>query len=291
MKANEINIRDPFILLDGGKYYLYGTRGKTAYGERPDGLKVGGGFDVFIADELDGDWSGPFEVFNSDEYKLNRGNNWASEVHKYKGAYYMFATFKQENELRGTYILRSDRPDGHFVPHSEGAITPHDWHSLDGTLYISPDGTPYMVFCHEWVQIGFGTIEAVKLSEDLKRPIGEPFTIVDSKKASWITGKDTTMVTDGPYFYRDSSGRLLMIWSSFFRAYVTKVMISDNGDITGPWSEADGFLFDADGGHGMIFRDKSGALTLSLHSPNSGGSERPVFIHIAEDAKKGLIKL
>ena len=25
MKLNEINIRDPFVLVDGGTYYMYGT--------------------------------------------------------------------------------------------------------------------------------------------------------------------------------------------------------------------------------------------------------------------------
>ena len=29
MKTNEINIRDPFVLVHEGKYYLYGTRGET----------------------------------------------------------------------------------------------------------------------------------------------------------------------------------------------------------------------------------------------------------------------
>ena len=29
MKTTEINIRDPYILVHGGKYYLYGTRSAT----------------------------------------------------------------------------------------------------------------------------------------------------------------------------------------------------------------------------------------------------------------------
>lgn len=29
MKRTEINIRDPFVLVHEGKYYLYGTRGAT----------------------------------------------------------------------------------------------------------------------------------------------------------------------------------------------------------------------------------------------------------------------
>lgn len=32
MKTAEINIRDPFVLLYGETYYLYGTRGATCWG-------------------------------------------------------------------------------------------------------------------------------------------------------------------------------------------------------------------------------------------------------------------
>ena len=32
MRLQNINIRDPFILLHDGTYYLYGTRARTAWG-------------------------------------------------------------------------------------------------------------------------------------------------------------------------------------------------------------------------------------------------------------------
>ena len=31
VKLSDINIRDPFILPDGGRYYMYGTRGREAW--------------------------------------------------------------------------------------------------------------------------------------------------------------------------------------------------------------------------------------------------------------------
>ncbi len=34
------------------------------------------------------------------------------------------------------YGIKADKPDGKFTVHSEGTITPPDWESLDGTLYI-----------------------------------------------------------------------------------------------------------------------------------------------------------
>ena len=104
MKLEDINIRDPFVLNDGGVYYLYGTRAKDF------GCHTGG-FDVYTSTDLV-NWSEPKECFNSAEYGLNREVNWAPEVHKYKGEYYMLATFTQENGLRGSYVLKAENPLG-----------------------------------------------------------------------------------------------------------------------------------------------------------------------------------
>lgn len=41
---------------------------------------------------------------------------------------------------RGTQILRADKPEGPFVPLSDGPVTPADWECLDGTLYVAADG-------------------------------------------------------------------------------------------------------------------------------------------------------
>jgi beta-xylosidase len=114
MKINEINIRDPFVLFENGKYYMYGTRGKN-FGQKT------GGFDVYVSTDLE-NWSEPIECFNSEKYNMNSNVNWAPEVHKYKDAYYMFATFTKPNGLRGTYILKSDTPLGEFKPHSKSAV-------------------------------------------------------------------------------------------------------------------------------------------------------------------------
>ena len=111
MKLEDINIRDPFVLNDGGVYYLYGTRAKDF------GCHTGG-FDVYTSTDLV-NWSEPKECFNSAEYGLNREVNWAPEVHKYKGEYYMLATFTQENGMRGSYVLKAENPLGPFDPYSD----------------------------------------------------------------------------------------------------------------------------------------------------------------------------
>lgn len=280
MKTSEIHIRDPFVLTEGGKYYMYGTRGVGAWANEP-GHDFG--FDVYVSEDLE-NWSDPICVFAPDADFWGKYNFWAPEVHKYKGAFYMFASFKDNNVCRGTQILKSESPMGPFLPHSDGAVTPRDWECLDGTLHIEPNGTPYMVFCHEWLQVTDGEMCAIRLSDDLKTAIGEPILLFKASEPSWVPGGMKTFVTDGPFMYRTAAGRLIMMWSSCAKdGYCEALSYSDNGSIFGKWSHDDRLLFSKDGGHGMIFKKLDGKLAFTCHMPNKHPFERPHFTGISEE--------
>lgn len=130
MNLEKINIRDPFILIDEGKYYMYGTRALTCWTSAT-------GFDCYISEDLE-NWNGPYEVFHKPEDFWADLNCWAPEVHKYNGSYYMFATFKDSQSHGGTAILKADHPLGPFIPHSEKQITPKDWECIDGNALCKP---------------------------------------------------------------------------------------------------------------------------------------------------------
>ena len=276
MFLNEINLRDPFILADNGRYYLYGTRGSVKFGEAY-------GFDVYVSDNLE-NWSEPKEIFTASPDFWATENFWAPEVHKYRGKYYMLASFKSETACRGTQILVSDTPDGKFVPLTDKPITPDEWECLDGTLYIDKSGKPYMVFCHEWTQVKDGEMCAIALSDDLKTAVGKPFLLFRASEPLWAEKIKDNWVTDGPFMYRTGNGELLMIWSSGTnKAYVEAVSYSDNGEITGNWKHFDKLLFDENGGHGMIFKSFEGQKYFVYHYPNIPSEERPVLRKIREN--------
>lgn len=283
MNTNEINIRDPFILNVDGVYYMYGTRADNF------GKKVGG-FDVYISLDLEV-WSDPVECFNSVEQGLNTEVNWAPEVHRYKGKYYMFATFTQKNGLRGSYVLKADSPLGPFTKHSDDAVTPHEWECLDATLYISPDNTPYLVFCHEHTQIIDGTICYLQMSEDLTRPVSEAKLIFAGSSPYWADKKaeGEHYITDGPFLYRTQNNRLVMIWSTFVKhQYCQCIAKSDNDDITGNFEHLP-LLIDNDGGHGMIFKAED-KLMLTFHTPNKSGKEHPAFKELTDSGEDLKLK-
>lgn len=277
MKLKEINIRDPFILADGGMYYMYGTHN---WGNS-------NGFPLYVSYDLE-EWEGPAMAFCAPNNFWADSDFWAPEVHKYGGAYYMFASFKGETRKRGTQILKADSPKGPFLPISDGPITPENWSSLDGTFYVE-DGIPYMIFCHEWTQIKDGTVEAVRLTEDLSGAVGEPFTLWRASDALWkceITDKGG-YVTDGPFIIK-SGDKLGIIWSSFTKNaeidYVQAVSFSDNGRIRGNWKVSDNLIFKKDGGHGMVFRDLKCKEWIVLHRPNSpAGAEHPVLLEFSSE--------
>lgn len=283
MKCSDIHIRDPYVLVHEGNYYMYGSRAQNF-------AKKVGGFDVYVSTDLV-NWTEPVECFNSIAYDLNDGANWAPEVHRYKDHFYMLATFTQKDGLRGTYILKADSPMGPFVPHSEGAVTPKGWQCLDGTLYLDKKGKPYMVFCHEHVQILDGTVCYMPLTDDLKCAAGEAVTLFAASSVPWVEaykGGDH-YVTDGPFLHRMQNGELLMIWSSFIQnRYAQFVVKFDGGEIGMDFHHLPP-IFRDDGGHGMIFAGE-GQQYLTLHYPNTKGFERPRFFPIYETDNSIVIK-
>lgn len=284
MKCNKINIRDPFVLFENGKYYMYGTRAKN-FGKKTSG------FDVYVSTDLK-NWSEPVECFNSEGYGLNYEVNWAPEVHKYNGEYYMFATFtRQSNGLRGTFVLKSGSPVGPFVPHSKGVVTPKDWECLDGTLYINRDNKPYIVFCHEHTQIIDGTICYAPLSADLTHAMGEAVTMFKASSPYWADKQiaDEHRITDGPFMYRTKTDELLMLWSTFIKGKYAECIVRFTGGEIGMDFEHLEPILDNDGGHGMIF-EADDKLYLTFHSPNKKGHEKPCFIEIEDRGNTVSIK-
>lgn len=274
LKRSEIRIRDPFILTDTENkcYYMYGT---TALAD--NSIAAFDTFSVYKTNDLE-NFEEPKVVFNGSKHNFWADHDfWAPEVHKYNGKYYIFGSCKADGKCRATQIFVCDTPDGDFRPLTEAPITPADWECLDGTFWME-NGTPYIIFSHEWLQVKDGEIWAMPLNADLTAPSGEPFKLFS---ASQVDGVDAIhdgncYVTDAPFFYKED-GKLKMIWSSMYNGkYAVLGAESDNGLLSGNWKHT-GSMFDFDGGHAMIFYSLEGKRMLSLHAPNTNNKERAAF--------------
>lgn len=287
LKTPDIRVRDPFILADRKTktYYLYASISNRT---KEEGL----GVEVYTSKDLR-NWTRPKTVFKIPSDFWAKKWVWAPEVHKYKGKYYLFVTFTSSEHLddppakspaknwppylkRGTQILVSDTPEGPFKPFANKPMTPEEHMCLDGTLWVE-EGIPYMIYCHEWVEIQDGTVELLPLNKDLSAPEGQSTVLFKASDALWVRpvagGKG--YITDGCFLYRTKTGKLLMIWSSFReKGYAVGIAGSENGKIKGPWKQQPQLLFSNNGGHGMIFKTFGGDLVIALHQPNESPKER-----------------
>jgi Glycosyl hydrolases family 43 len=299
MASEQIRIRDPFILAEQetGTYYMYASSAN----------RKGSGYlgvEAYESKDLK-KWNLAGTVMEipegSDVFMV-----WAPEVHAYRGKYYLFVTLTHRKELpieqpaidrdwplmhiRGTYVYVADKPRGPFQKLKDGSHTPPDWMALDGTLHVE-DQAPYMVFCHEWVQTIDGTMDVVKLSDDLSDVEGAPQLLFQASDAPGAhQGDDVGKVTDGCFLYRSRvSGKLFMIWSTLIpgNGYCVFLTESESGSVVGPWTKHIP-VYRRNGGHGMLFESLDGRLLMALHQPNTRGKER-LHLFELEDTGDSLV--
>ena len=295
----DLAIRAPYVLpiQETKTYYLYATH------QDPETKRYG--VQIYKSQDLeswsegnvvfeipDGTWADPISLLS------------APEVHEYNGQYYLLATLSNPAKilesdksnrpdlfLRATGIFVSDSPDGPFTPLSDKPHTPEDWMSRDGTFWVE-DGQPWMVFCHDWLQVVDGTVELVPLAPDLSVPLAGPLTLFPASNAKWsrdmkVLAKknDKTQpsgrVSEGPFLHRTKDGKLLMLWSSFGDdGYACGYATSRSDKVTGPWIPAPEPIYSKSGGHGMVFEAFDGRTMLALHAPNDPDEARAQFLEI-----------
>ena len=285
--TEEIRVRDPFVVKEGDTYFLYVAK--------PWSSSTGTGVDVLVSPDLR-QWTQRKSVMTVAP-SLGCTKVWAPEVHRYRDKWYLLTTLTRRVECqkvepmpksgcelgriqpRGMWVYVADSPLGPFNPVTNRCLTPPGWMCLDGTLFVE-GGKPYMVFCHEWCQVGDGRMMLVELSEGLSSFAGEPkeLFVASSVGLDWH-------VTDGPCLYRSEvSKRLFMFWSNFGTdGYSVYIKESSSGSVKGPWVNC-GKLFGKDGGHGMVFKDVEGRLHFVLHQPNKpAGAERMKAFPLVDD--------
>lgn len=283
-KLADIPAHDPFVVADAatGTYYLYTGGSPRLHGMDRYGVLAYKSRDL-------ADWEGPYVVFAIPDgvWAHPQHGAWAPEVHAYNGRFYLFVTLHNNDlplegegnggyrlQWRGTAVAVADSPEGPFeLIDRKAPIPPMDHMTLDGTLYIDEAGCPWLVYCHEWVQTADGTIEAVRLREDLSGRTSEPVHLFSGSEAPWDNGdhpsdgSQSMYVTDGCQLYRTCGNKLIMLWSTYEAgSYVQTIARSVTGSLEGPWEQLEPLVRD-DSGHGMLFRTFEGAWMLILHSP------------------------
>ena len=270
MKREEIHIRDPFVFVENGAYYLLGTTGNDTW-ERGSDLVL------YVSRDLE-----RFEkkcVLVTDGSLSSYQNIWAPELHFYRGKYYLIVSVYRADLGRGSLIFVSDALDRAFTMLTGNYITPKDWGCLDATLFIYAN-TPYLCFSNEWVapitNDGDGSLYVCELTDDLTALLGKPKKIISGKYCGFSVevhhGGKSGYVAEGPFLYEED-GKIVLLWSTFTQnGYAVVKSVSSNG-VMGDYN-FEKLLYDHDGGHSMSFVDFQGKRNLTFHRPNRAYEER-----------------
>lgn len=269
MKREEIHIRDPFVYVENGKYYLLGTTGDDPWGKASD-------LTLYVSDDLENYDKVCTMVTDGslDEYT----NIWAPELHKYHDAYYLIVSALKDDIGRGSMIFSSKNLDGNFKMLTGEYVTPKGWGCLDATLFVYED-KPYLCFSNEWLTPingnGDGSLFIAKMSDDLKTLSENPVRIVSGRKSEFaveIGDKIKGVVAEGPFLYQEGKD-IVLLWSTYTE---TGYAIIKSVSKTGIYGEYvfDKILFDKDGGHCMRFTDLKGKNRITFHQPNKTPFER-----------------
>ena len=287
-KRSNLQIRDPYVVKYNDYYYMYNTKGPNT---------------VFYYKSKDlNNWEEcgtAVEIPKDDDFWAET-DVWATEVHEYNSKFYLFVSHLGKSKKRGTQVYVSKTPAGPFKPTKNGPITPFEQSCIDATLFIDDNETPYIVYSHDWPDCFdesknayVGEIWAAQVDKELLNIVGEPFMLFKSDES--IISKNTPdewdsegkhnkrFGSDGPFIQKMKNGKLYMTWSPYLNDnYVVLSVISESGDIKGPWVHSDTPLFDNNGGHAMFFDDFDGNRIMSIHAPEAYNLERAHFYRVTE---------
>ena len=289
--TDSIRLSDPFVFADKNTktYYMTGTGGMMW---KSKNLKT---------------WTGPYRVAQTDpnSWMGPRPMIWAAEIHKYNDKYYYFATFTNQQvhidtvannviDRRACHVLVSNTPDGPYTPMADSTYLPANIPTLDGTFWVDKDKKPYMVFCYEWLQNLNGTIEKIELKPDLSGTIGERKLLFRASDSPWSRERTSfdydvpNKVTDGPFLFTTSTGRLGMLWTSWvYDVYTQGVAYSESGTLDGPWIQELTPITPPNFGHGMLFTDFKGNQLMAVHSHMKRGDNTIRIPHFFLVSLKG----
>lgn len=262
-----VEFADPFILLDGDKYYAYGT-GDT-------------GIDVFTSDDLVY-WTPAGRALDQvDSY----GDHWfwAPEIYKVGDRYLMYYTAEEH-----VCVAEAKSPLGPFKQAEHKRMFAREEKNIDNSLFVDDDGTPYMFF-DRLIPEGL-QVNVVKLTPDLISIDGEAEVVkCIERNQDWeqdAVNEGSFVIKHGDTYYMTYSGN----------GYTNPgygIGVATAKSPTGPWTKYEGnpiFQYPENKtvgrlegvGHSAMFRDKEGKLRIVFHAHNKPGTVHPREMYVSD---------
>ena len=250
---SQVPLADPYILLDNGTYYAYGTN-------------AGNGIQCYVSDDLRS-WELKGLALHMDNTTETRWF-WAPEVYRLNGKYIMYYSANEH-----LYAATADSPTGPFKQVGTYQMNNllGDEKCIDSSVFFDDDGTAYLFF----VRFTDGNcIWQCKLADDYITPVEGTLRKCFAATQDWELklGK----VNEGPNIIKYNRKYYLTYSGNDYRSQDYGVGYAICSDIEkGTWTKYGGnpILCRRDElvgtGHHSLFTDKEGKLRMVFHSHNS----------------------
>lgn len=308
---------DPFILKDGGIYYMYGTGG---------GAKDG--YAAYSSPDLK-NWKSEGQVyFASNKNGWGVHSFWAPEVYKRDGKYYMFYSAQWKvnptNELENFKIgvAVSDKPTGPFIDLNDRPIFDPGYPILDANVWFE-DGKTYLYYsraCYkhpveseiaDWArkkgwydEIEESWVYGIEMKNDFSGVIGEPVLLLrppvkmgsnDWESRSVTSHQVNRRWTEGSVIFKKNDMYYMMYSANFFGGKNYAVGYATGKTPLGPFTKSPtNPVLQKNGevtgtGHNSITWSPDGKEMLCVYHGRTAatGDERLVFIDKMEILKNG----
>lgn len=259
-----IPFADPFILHEGGMYYLYGTGS-------PDGIAV-----AVSEDMRTWEWPEGKELYVALHKDDSYGDHWfwAPEVYKVGDRYIMY--YSAEEHI---CMAESDSPLGPFRQKARKPM--REQKGIDNHLFIDKGGKPYLF----WVNFSpSNQVWVAELEDDLASIVPGTERLCIRMDQDWE--RKWPEVNEGPFVLRHRGKYYMTYSANSYESpdYGVGYAVADSPE--GPWVKYEGnpVLHRTGGlegvGHHAFFKDAKGRRRIVFHSHNRPGKIHPRIIHI-----------
>lgn len=259
-EINLVPLADPFILLYNDTYYAYGTGSE-------DGIEVMISEDLIYWQKVKNERHG-LALHKDDSY----GDKWfwAPEVYYVNGKFYMY--YSAEEHM---CVAISDSPIGPFIQEEKEPMLVGE-KTIDNSLFIDEDGTPYLFF--DRFNDGLN-IWVAELEKDLKTIIIETLHPCIHVSQEWE--EVWPRVNEGAFVIKHNDLYYMTYSANSYESQFYGIGCATAKDIMGEWTKyTHNPLLQMPGnlvgvGHSSMFRDKDDDWNIVFHAHNNDSTIHP----------------
>ena len=231
-------------------------------------------------------WTGPFDVLEQDAASWIGASPVVTspEIHRFRGKYYYMATFERPDVVvygadgkpfkrRSCVALVADDIRGPYKTiDSNSCLLIEKEMAAHPTFGVDDLAASYMIYTHQGEQNGDGTVQIIRLSDDLGRRVGEPYVMFSAVKNMWsgsvVDGeRHFSPVMEAPFLFFTDEREMGILFTSYIGSEkAIGVAYTQTGEYgyNGPWVVEPLPLLTGNVGSASIFRDIDGTQVLTV---------------------------